>query len=594
MCRISGLFNSAMEITAIETIVNEMCCIQQHGGPDDMGIYSNDVHHLVLGHRRLSLIDLSTGGHQPMAYQQKRYYISYNGELYNYQEIKATLIKDGYRFKNTSDTEVILAAFAAWGVAAFKKFNGMFAFALWDNETSYIYLVRDAAGIKPLYFAHTPEGLAFASEIKAFKPIPYLQEPHLNWQVYLMAYGHLPEPITTLKQVCPLKKGHYFSLHLPTGKHQLVCFSRYSYVEHLDNRELVIDKIKSTLSASVKRHLLADATVGVFLSGGIDSSIMACLANKYHPNISSISLIFDDPNFSEKRYQDLVQQTLKGNHHQQLLQESSFHQNFEGILKSMDLPSCDGLNTWFISKLAKEQGLKAVLSGLGGDELYGGYPSFKRIQLVLGLQQLPASLLRAATTKAPKKFRRICYLSIAGGIGRYLFLRGQFIPSEVAEYLGAYETEVWRILEEQPHAPSIDHLTPKNQASWLETNMYMQNQLLRDADAMSMAHGVEIRTPFLDHEFYKLSLQICSATKYNGAFQKQLLIDSFKDILPEHVWNRPKMGFAFPFKNWLMKDHYASTTISKMNSNNHQRFLAGDLHWSQFFTMYLMENYKNA
>ena len=257
----------------------------------------------------------------------------------------------------------------------------------------------------------------------------------------------------------------------------------------------------------------------------------------------------------------------------------------------MDLPCCDGINTWFISKYARESGLKAVLSGIGGDELYGGYPSFKRITSALQVQQhFPDALLRSGGFAGIKKLRRFCYLSIKGSVGMYLFLRGQFIPREIAEYLNISETEVWQILEEQPLLPDISNLTPKNQASWLEINLYMQNQLLRDADVMSMANGVEIRVPFLDTAFLKLSLQISSSIKYAGAFNKQLLIDSFKDTLPTAVWNRPKMGFSFPFKDWLGRDQYADTHNDSKTKAYHQQFVAGKLHWSQFLTIFLIEN----
>jgi asparagine synthase (glutamine-hydrolysing) len=594
VCRIAGLISFSMPLEAIQAAVSDMCNILKHGGPDDEGMYTSATNYLVLGHRRLSLIDLSSAGHQPMEYNNGRYIISYNGELYNYIELKEILKKNGCSFTTASDTEVILAAFATWGVDAFEKFNGMFAFALWDNDTGNIYLVRDAAGIKPLYFAHTAEGLAFASEVRAFKNIDYLQTPHPHWPVYLMAYGHLPEPITTLKNVQPLRKGYWLQYNIAGRVVTQQAFTRYSYIEQVDNREEAISLIRNTLSKAVKRHLLSDAPIGVFLSGGLDSSIVASLANKQQPGINTISLFFDDHNYSEKKYQDLVQQGLQGNQYQQLLKEEIFHKHFGEIIQAMDLPGCDGINTWFISKYASEHGLKAVLSGIGGDELYGGYPSFNRIQAALLVQQMPGSLLRQARHSSSRKLRRLCYLSIPGAVGMYLFLRGQFIPNEVAEYLGASEKEVWELLENQPQLPDISNLTAKNQASWLETNLFMQNQLLRDADVMSMAHGVEIRIPFLDAAFLKLSLQICSAVKYSGNFNKQLLVDSFKQSFPEQVWNRPKMGFAFPFKDWLIKDQYAGSQSGTKNAAYHKKFVDGKMHWSQFLTVFLMENHAGA
>ena len=595
MCRIAGLINPSMTVEAIEAVVKEMCTVQKHGGPDDEGMYTNEDNHLVLGHRRLSIIDLSMAGHQPMGYNNGRYQISYNGEIYNYIELKESLKKLGCLFTTASDTEVILAAFATWGIEAFAKLNGMFAFALLDNGSGHLYLVRDSAGIKPLYFAHTKNGLAFASEVRAFKNIAYLQTPNPHWPVYLMAYGHLPEPITTLKDVQPLKKGWYLKYTIASGEIQQDAFNRYSYIEQIDNREEAILLIQQTLAKALKSHLLSDAPIGVFLSGGLDSSIVALLANETQADLKTISLYFDDRNYSEKKYQDIVQQKLQGNQYQQLLTEEKFHAGLPGIIKAMDLPSCDGINTWFISKYAKERGLKAVLSGIGGDELYGGYPSFTRIQPALAAQQqLPNALLRAGRYTGVKALRRLCYLSIPGSVGMYLFLRGQFIPNEIAQYLNAGEKEVWDILEMQPQLPAIANLTAKNQASWLESNLYMQNQLLRDVDVMSMANGVEIRVPFLEAAFLKLTLKICSNIKYAGAFKKQLLIDSFINKLPEQVWNRPKMGFAFPFKDWLMKDRYAEGITGAKNAVNHKKFREGNLHWSQFLTVFLMENHADA
>ena len=592
MCRIAGLINLSLPLPSLEELVKEMCRVQKHGGPDNEGIYVDADYSMVLGHRRLSLIDLSDSGNQPMAYDDGRYIISYNGELYNYLELKEILKKLGCSFRNNSDTEVILAAFATWGVAAFQKFNGMFAFAIWDNITGNIYLVRDGAGIKPLYFAHTKEGLAFASEVRAFKHIPYLQNPHPHWNVYLMAYGHLPEPITTLKEVQPLRKGHYLQYNILSKSIVQEEFTRYSYIENVSDREQAIEMVKETLTNAVKRQLISDAPIGVFLSGGLDSSIIAQLANQHHPNLNTISLFFDDDNYSEKKYQDLVQKDIKSVQYQHLLKEETFHKDLSAIISSMDLPSCDGINTWFISKYAKEQGLKAVLSGLGADELFGGYPSFNRIGSALLAQQIPNAILKAGKLSSVKKIRRLCYLSIPGPVGMYLFLRGQFIPNEIAKYLNADESEIWRILEEQPQLPTINNLTAKNQAGWIETNLYMQNQLLRDADVMSMAHGVEIRVPFLDNDLLKLSLQLCSKVKYEGDFKKQLLIDSFKDVLPAQVWNRPKMGFSFPFKQWLIKDQYAGNRSALQNAAYHEKFVGGKLHWSQFFTIFLMENLK--
>jgi asparagine synthase (glutamine-hydrolysing) len=589
MCRIAGVINKSVSIPSLEGTVKEMCRLLQHGGPDGEGLYTSTENNMVLGHRRLSLIDLSLNGHQPMPYADNRYYISYNGELYNYLELREELKKAGCYFTSQSDTEVILAAFATWGTKAFSRFNGMFAFALLDNNTNDLFLVRDSVGMKPLYYAHTAEGLAFASEIKALKVIPYLQQKNNKSQVYLMAYGHLPEPVTTLKQVVPLEKGTWLKYHIPSDSIEINTFKQFRYFEKIENRKEAIDLIQTGLNEAVQKHLLSDAPIGVFLSGGLDSSIVTLLANKTHPGLKTVSIFFSDKNYSEKKYQDLLQQDLSFQQHQHLVSADDFHSHLPCIMNAMDLPSCDGINTWFISKYAKENGLKAMLSAVGGDELYGGYPSFSRIKTTMLLQKLPRKALRAGVNFSSKKIRRLPYLSIDGVVGKYLFLRGQFVPVEIAKYLDINESEVWKILEEEPVIKNIDYLTPGNQASWMECNLYMQNQLLRDADVMSMAHGVEIRLPFLDASFVSLSLQLSSLVKYSGTHKKQLLIDSFKDILPEQIWNRPKMGFAFPFKEWLGDDRYVKSYNGKYMGEYLAKMRAGEIHWSQFFTLLLTE-----
>ena len=567
-----------------------MCAIMKHGGPDDEGIYSDESHHLVLGHRRLSLIDLSASGHQPMSYASGRFMISFNGEIYNYLEIKEELLKESFAFKTGSDTEVIMAAFAAWGTHSFEKLNGMFAFALWDKQESKLFLVRDPSGIKPLYYALTDEGLAFSSEIRGFKPIPWLQEENVEWPVFFLAYGHLPEPVTILKKVKPLQKGTYLCFDSNTEKCESRKFKQFHFADNIIQRKEAVHLIREDLQKSVNRHLIADAPIGVFLSGGVDSGIISLLASAdKKATLNTLSLHFEENEYSEKKYQDILLQTMNCKSSQHLLKEEEFNEHLPGILEAMDQPSCDGINTWFISKYAKENGLKAVLSGIGGDELYGGYPSFSRMKKVNLLKKLPKSVLLSGKYTGVKALKRLCYLSIDGRAGEYLFLRGQFIPSEIAHHLNMDENEVWRILSGQPIFDKSRHLNSFDEASWIELNMFMQNQLLRDVDVMGMAHGIEIRVPFLDKEFVGLSMNINSRLKAEGPLPKQLLIDSFKDILPEAIWNRPKMGFGFPFKKWLANNDFVKAIISPEDAN-YKSFVSGSMHWSQFLSLLLIKN----
>lgn len=595
MCRISGMLHKGFDSSAIESVVSQMSELQFHGGPDDGGIYTSSDGNLVLGNRRLSLLDLSHEGHMPMKYGE-RYWITYNGEIYNYLALKYELEKTGHIFKTKTDTEIILAAYAQWGVLAFKKLNGMFAFAIWDDEEKELFLVRDAVGIKPLYFATGNDYLVFASEIRAFSPVKFLNEKNENWPVYMMAYGHVPEPVTTLKKVKPLHKGCFLRYNLADSSFSIQSFSHYSYSSSLDDTIAVKKQIKSALHQSVGRQLVADAPIGVFLSGGLDSSIMTLLASRFKKdNLNTLSIYFEESDFSEKKFQDILIEKIGCKSHQLLLREEDYHLAFPAILKDMDIPSCDGINTWFISRLAASLGIKAVISGIGGDELYGGYPSFGRIELAKMLQNSTGFINQLGKKSNSKKLSRLSYLKLKGIKGLYLFLRGQYNPFQIASHLGAYEKDIWQILEETPSVMDVDVLAPKNQASWMEFNLYLQNQLLRDADVMSMIHGVEIRVPFLDDEFVRLSMRTNPSVKFMGPRPKQFLIDAFKDDIPGEIWDRPKMGFSFPFAKWLKQSEFLKDTMATgggMVQVSYEKFKNDDMHWSQMMTLLILQSRK--
>ena len=597
MCRIAGMFNSQMDINCQKELVLQMCKLQQHGGPDDEGLYVSATDKIVLGNRRLALLDLTASGHMPMQYEE-RYWITYNGEIYNFQELKNTLTGLGHQFSTHTDTEVILAAYSHWGVQSFAKLNGMFAFAIWDSFEKELILVRDAAGMKPLYYSREESSISFASEIRAMEIIPSLKEENNNWPVYLMAYGHVPEPVTTIKKVHPLPKGYFLKYN--TAKRQFILqnFKHYSYFPKIKDETSAVAAIRQQLSTAVQRHMFADAPIGIFLSGGVDSGILSLLAAQGKAEqVNSLSLFFEETKYSEKKYQDILIQQIGCKSNQYLLRESEFHNSFPGILEAMDMPCCDGINTWFISKYAKQQGLKAVLSGIGGDELFGGYPSFARIGIAALLHRLPLLSVNALKKSNHKIFNRLSYLNMDGIKGIYLFLRGHFTPVEIAKQLGASENNIWDILNDVPVFQDLPNLPLKEQASWMEWNIYMQNQLLRDADVMGMANGVEIRVPFLDNDFINLALSIDPFIKYNGKEPKPLLIKSYKNELPEAIWNRPKMGFSFPFASWLSKSIFVKELMENSDKNtlmNYQRFMKGEMHWSHLMSLILINNRAHA
>lgn len=591
MCRIAGILDKKLPFELIQQRVTAMCNLQQHGGPDGEGRYDNPENKLVLGHRRLALIELSELGHQPMHYAE-RYSITFNGEIYNFQELRKQLGAEGFVFTTHSDTEVILAAFARWHVQSFAKLQGMFALAIWDNLEKQLFLARDAAGIKPLYYSLEESALNFASEIRAFnyEGNSFKEDP--NWPIYQLAFGHIPEPITTLQNVQPLPKGFFLQYCAESGLKSLQSFKFYNYSNEINNREQAIELVQNTFTKSVGAHLLADAPIGVFLSGGVDSSVITQIASTYKKeNLHTLSLYFKEAVFSEKEFQDVLLKELNCKSYQHLLSKEEFENSFENILNAMDMPSCDGVNTWFISKYAQQQNLKAVLSGIGGDELFGGYPSFQRIEKAKILQKLPNVILNAGKKHSDKRLNRMAYLRLSGVKGLYLFLRGQYTPIQIAKQLNANESEIWSVLESAPVFPNLNNLDAKNQASWLETNMYMQNQLLRDADVMSMAHGIEIRVPFLDDQLIQTVFSIESSCKYAGAQPKQLLIDAFKQHLPQQIFNRKKMGFSFPFTQWLGESKFVEDLMVNARPTTtatYKKFKDGKMHWSNIMSLILL------
>jgi asparagine synthase (glutamine-hydrolysing) len=593
LCRIAGILNPTPDITVLQRQVKHMCDVQEHGGPDDEGFFVAAEDSLVLGHRRLSLLDLSQAGHQPMQWQE-RYTITYNGEIYNFTDLKDELHSLGHAFASKTDTEVILAVYAQWGIQGFARLQGMYAFALWDAASKELLLVRDPSGIKPLYYCVKDKALFFASEIKALQTLEVTSQADPHWPVFMMAYGHLPEPVTTLKDVKPVPKGCVIKFNAHSSTWNLQSFQHYSYSHKPLSAAEACTAIGAILPKAVKRHLIADAPIGVFLSGGIDSGIIAALASQQKKEkLHSLSLYFKEAAFSEKQFQDILIRQLQCKSHQYLLKEKEFEERLPQVLSDMDMPSCDGINTWFISKAAKEQGLKAVLSGIGADELLGGYPSFSRIGIAEQIQKMPDFVLKYGRKSNQKKLNRLSYLAMEGIKGSYLFLRGHFTVHEIAAQLNMDEKEVWDILNDSPMLPDISNLSVKNQASWMELNLFMQNQLLRDVDAMGMAHGIEIRVPFLDHDFMQLALSIPPAVKYGGALPKALLVESFKDLLPEPIWDRPKMGFSFPFKSWIGKSSYVEAQMMQANAAtraNYQKFKEDKIHWSQLLSLQLINH----
>jgi asparagine synthase (glutamine-hydrolysing) len=617
MCRIAGIFDT--NNSQLNYDILKMRDAMHKGGPDDYGVYEDS--NLAFGHRRLSILDLSSAGNQPMLSDDEKFVLCFNGEVYNFKEIRADLELNGFNFKTQTDSEVILKSYEKWGVSCFEKFNGMFALAIYDKIKKKIILARDHAGIKPLYYFHDKDKLYFASEIRAFKALNRFEE-NMDWRIYFLAFGHLPEPITTLKNVIALPKGTVIKYDLVDYSFTEISKFNFRYSNSIKNIEEALTKVKKTLNSAVGRHLISDAPIGLFLSGGIDSSLLTLLSQPIlKEKLQTLSIIFNEDKFSEKKYQDIIINKTGANHCTYKVTKEHFLNALPDVMEAMDQPSTDGINSYFICKYAKEAGLTAVLSGLGADELFGGYNSFANASKIKLLKKwIPSFVFKLAQLFKKDKYQKIAFLSIEGPIGEYLFNRGLLCPIEISKVLQVEEKKIWQLLTKLNIHYSIDNslndeskdvlvkqfnkLDPFNKASFLETNLYMQNQLLKDSDYMSMWHGVEVRVPFLDKDLMQLAYSINSDIKANAKQKKFLLVEAFKNIMPEEIWNRPKMGFTFPFQEWLKGVEKLNTIDNSHNESNNdliptienknnyatEKFKKGNYTWSRYWATILAQN----
>jgi asparagine synthase (glutamine-hydrolysing) len=591
MCRIAGIISNQLQPGEIREKVKAMCHTLQHGGPDDEGVFIDEKNQLAFGHRRLSIIDLSLNGHQPMTDISKKVWITFNGEIYNYSELRNNLLKLGAQFNSLTDTEVILQAYLHWGTASFSKLRGMFGFALHDSHKNLTYLVRDTAGIKPLYYSTQNGQLYFASEVRAFTAAG-VSERDSDWPIRLLAFGHIPEPYTTLKNVFSLSKGNFLCWDHRSATYTISSYKQATVKSHITDVNEARHLIKDALIKAVKRQLVADAPLGVFLSGGTDSSLITLLANEHkEQQLKTVSIYFNEKTHNEQAYQHVILDKIGGQNFSHLVQQHDFETFFPQIINAMDMPTTDGINTWFISKYAHEDGLKTVLSGIGADELLGGYPSFSRIKYLKYLKKIKPSLFSGLANILPDQYKKITLLANNHPLADYLLLRGLFSPGDIARLLNADSKQVHDTLFRDSPVPDLNTYD-KEHASWFETNLYMQNQLLRDTDVMSMNHALEVRIPFLDEDFTTTVASIDATIRFDDSQPKKLLIDSFKGILPSAIWNRTKMGFSFPLQQWMIKfkainnselykDKLAKSTIEKFKNNK--------IHWSKAFALYQVQ-----
>jgi asparagine synthase (glutamine-hydrolysing) len=546
-------------------------------GPDGLGDWYSQDGHVGLGHRRLSIIDLSEQGAQPMASADGKLVVTFNGEIYNYRQLRAALEAKGHTFRNQTDTEVLLHLYAEKGEAMVHELRGMFAFGLWDAEKRAILLARDPYGIKPLYYADDGWTVRFASQVKALLAGGKVsRDPDPAGWVGFCLFGSVPEPFTTYQEIRALPAGSTLwvdCIGTREPKQYVSIANTYHQAEFAsspltDDDQQVI--AREALSDSVRHHLVADVPVGAFLSSGIDSgALVGLMRDAGQREIQTVTVAFEE--FRGKREDEApiateIAARYGTRHTTRIVTEQEFRNDLPKILDAMDQPTIDGLNTWFVSKAARELGLKVAISGLGGDELFGGYPSFRDVPLWVRTLAIPGRIPALGdlsrwllTTVFPQSLNpKAAGLLKYGGSyeGAYFLRRGLFMPWELAPLVGAEVARLGlRRLNPIRHLAAL--LKPKPRTNFsrvatLESSMYMRNQLLRDTDWASMAHSLEVRVPLVD---VKLLSQFASITATNGSRSKRLLANSPCVPLPPKVVERHKTGFTTPIQSWLQQDN---------------------------------------
>jgi asparagine synthase (glutamine-hydrolysing) len=556
MCSISGIFNTPTT-DATRQAVERMNAAQTHRGPDDRGI-SAPASGVVLGNTRLAIIDTSAAGHQPMNDPVTGNWITYNGEIYNFEVLRREIGNESEAWSSNTDTEVVLRAYAKWGVDAFRKMRGMFAVAIWDDARQKLVLARDPLGIKPLYYFDTKEQFVFASELRAVlaSGLAPRRLSSAGVDSYL-ATGSVQSPLTILDGVKQLLPGHYLQVKAnEAGQLEVtdVEFKGSRTKSDSANRAEAVARLREELEQSVRLHLVSDVPLGVFLSGGMDSSALVALMSRVTgQRPKTFSVVFDEANFSEAPFSRAVAERFNTDHAEISLSEDRLLEILPGAIAAIDQPTMDGSNTFVISQAVKRAGITVALSGLGGDELFGGYPSFRRALKLGALSPTSKSVLRAASG-----FGKI---ALNGSVQRRKFWQlanSGCAPADVyriSRQLFSTDLAV-RMTGREPASSSRQNGNHRerdtvNEISRLELDGYMTNTLLRDTDAMSMAHSLEVRVPFVDTKVVDFVLSLPGEWKMGQATPKPLLADALKDLLPREFMARPKMGFTLPFEKWL-------------------------------------------
>jgi asparagine synthase (glutamine-hydrolysing) len=623
-----------------------MAAAMRHRGPDDEGFLAGDPRAvgLALGIRRLSIIDLA-GGHQPIWNETRDVAVVFNGELYNYRELRERLALCGHHFATKSDTEILVHAWEEWGEDCLTELRGMFAFALLDLRGRYVsapllFLARDPLGIKPLYYTQTAAGFAFASEVRALMAsgVATKQLSQDALTSYLL-FGSVSEPVTLQEGVFSLPPGHHMVLHVPERRRTPRARPWWDPAHSPAARDLkkpqdlpaAARRLRLLLEDAVQAHLVADVPVGLFLSSGLDSSAIAVLAARARAGIQSFTLTFPGTPYDEAAMSRIVAGRSGTKHSEISLDSSAAMSRLDEALAALDQPTMDGINTYFVSWAAREAGLKVALSGLGGDEIFAGYRTFTDTRCVARLIQVarfvPESSRRAtakllgdliALRSTPDAGRKAAAAWTAPGAlpTAYYFTRTLFPPGELARLTeprfrpstvgadGVTLEPTWLGWLERT-ADEARKLEQVAATSWLELRTYMTNTLLRDTDSVSMARSLEVRVPLLDTPLVEFVSALPDTARYRRGAQKALLVEALGELLPREILAQPKRTFTLPWEEWLrgalrarLEASFADLAPS-LAPHLHEAgvravwesFLAGKTSWSRPWSLYVLNEW---
>jgi len=556
MCGIAGILGADLTSNHID----KMSASIRHRGPDDDGTSSLRLGASCfwMGFRRLAIRDLTKAAAQPMTDESGRFTLIFNGEIYNQKELERDLRDHGVtNFKSSGDTEVLLQAWRVWGKQAPARLQGEFAFAVLDRQERRVFLCRDRLGIKPLYYSQKNEKVAFASEVKALAAVGFGDALEPRAIDGFLTFGSVPEPLTMYRGIYALPAGTIFELDLATLTSQTRRYWTNPFLQAGEtSTEPDLDRLEALLRDAVQCRLVSDVPLGVFLSGGIDSgSLVSAGSKNLSRPLRTLLVDFPEQEFSERFFAQKIADRFGTSHQVILLNESAFKKELPSALAAFDQPSLDGMNSYFVCQAARQSGLTVALSGIGADELFAGYPSFRRGPLAINLQRLPTPFRRVVAAVLAHGD------SVAMGKGADL-LRSPLAMEDVYGALRSVFLENWRqrLLGRtttsagdwvRAAAPDLDSRDPINAISGLELELYLKNTLLRDMDVLSMSQSLEVRGPFLDHRLVEEMAKLSGRAKLASGTNKPLLLRTLARDLPGECVLRPKRGFAFPWQKWI-------------------------------------------